>query len=252
MHFPVTVITEDGDYDSVLAPYSENIQVAPHIDRTKAEVIEEKREEWSWAQKEENKKLLEYLKSTYDWADDESLFKSIVKRGKVEGIKYDREGNRLTTYNPQSKWDWYQLGGRWANFLHIKGKRWRANESRVKNIDFKAYSLPEKEYYHCSRTWQVLVEELPLRDGERKEDFGGVFENKDSLLADYGDYDTYMKCMNSYFTWNLLYNGVWYQPNDNSLICNDQELNKKYLDTFFSIISQLNPEHYIAVVDCHI
>ena len=25
--------------------------------------------------------------------------------------------NVLTTYNPQSKWDWYEIGGRWSGLL---------------------------------------------------------------------------------------------------------------------------------------
>ena len=33
----------------------------------------------------------------------------------------DEEGlYRLSTYNPQSKWDWYQVGGRWRGFFPVK------------------------------------------------------------------------------------------------------------------------------------
>lgn len=28
-------------------------------------------------------------------------------------------GVRMTTYNPDSKWDWYGIGGRWHNFLNL-------------------------------------------------------------------------------------------------------------------------------------
>lgn len=251
MHFPVTIITEDGDYDSVLAPYSENIQVAPYIDRAKAEVIKEKREEMSWAKKEKNKKLLEYLESAYDWADDESLFKSIQERGKIDGIKYDHEGNRLTTYNPNSKWDWYQLGGRFPDMLILKNGE-KADEAKIQEVDFEAYKLKGTEYQHTVRRWKLVVEEKELKQNEKLEDYADIFTSKESMLSDYGDFETYLKCANSFLTWNLLYNGVWYRPEDDCLICNDQELNKKYLDTFFSIMSQLDPEHYIAVVDCHI
>ena len=32
----------------------------------------------------------------------------------------DENENLLSTYNPDSKWDWYSIGGRWNGFLHCK------------------------------------------------------------------------------------------------------------------------------------
>ena len=33
------------------------------------------------------------------------------------------EGNVWTTYNPQSQWDWYKVGGRWPGHLPLTGGR---------------------------------------------------------------------------------------------------------------------------------
>ena len=32
----------------------------------------------------------------------------------------DKDGNIISTYNPDSKWDWYEIGGRWSGMLLIK------------------------------------------------------------------------------------------------------------------------------------
>lgn len=29
-------------------------------------------------------------------------------------------GNELSTYNPNSKWDWYEIGGRWKDILLVR------------------------------------------------------------------------------------------------------------------------------------
>lgn len=52
-------------------------------------------------------------------------------KGELEGsngeesdwLYYDSELDRayaMTTYNPESKWDWWQVGGRWKNYFHAK------------------------------------------------------------------------------------------------------------------------------------
>lgn len=38
--------------------------------------------------------------------------------------RLDRTGRPISTYNPQAKWDWYAIGGRWDGWLHdIDGSR---------------------------------------------------------------------------------------------------------------------------------
>ena len=56
-----------------------------------------------------------------------------------EGLEvepYEDDG-QMITYNPNSKWDWYSIGGRWSGFLPLKeldseGNRLTTNEAFVK------------------------------------------------------------------------------------------------------------------------
>jgi hypothetical protein len=38
----------------------------------------------------------------------------------IDVPEYTDEDGEVTTYNPKSKWDWYELGGRWTGFLRLK------------------------------------------------------------------------------------------------------------------------------------
>jgi len=41
--------------------------------------------------------------------------------------------------NPNVKWDWYEIGGRWKYKLKLKDGT-RANSAKLKNIDFSDFS----------------------------------------------------------------------------------------------------------------
>lgn len=54
------------------------------------------------------------------------------------GNRYRKDENGIwreyTTYNPDSKWDWYQLGGRWSGKFHLKpGKKGQIGKPGVFN-----------------------------------------------------------------------------------------------------------------------
>ena len=98
-HFPVAVFhKEDQNIEELLAPYDENISVEPYI----------------WMDREE---AITFARKRYGIEDatDEECWQMIA-----EGRMTDEEGNIYSTYNPNSKWDWWEVGGRWSNMLTSK------------------------------------------------------------------------------------------------------------------------------------
>lgn len=84
-HYSVLVVTKTdriSELEKLLAPFDESLEVAPYIYKTKEELDE------------------------LDWITSEDDI-------------FDEHGNLLTTYNPNSKWDWYSIGGRWSGGLHV-------------------------------------------------------------------------------------------------------------------------------------
>lgn len=90
-HFVVMVIGED--YKAALAPYQENTM----DDCPK-----------------------EYLKFMC-WVDEKKhVFDSEEEAKEALGDKFDEE--EAYWENPNAKWDWYSVGGRWSGFLKLKEK----------------------------------------------------------------------------------------------------------------------------------
>ena len=104
-HFTVTValpgdITADeiqAALDTALAPYDENKEVEPYVSHTAADIVEDTRYQLY---------RVKYPNCTpADWY----------------GGEMDEHGNVLSTYNPDSKWDWWVIGGRWGGYWTLKG-----------------------------------------------------------------------------------------------------------------------------------
>lgn len=144
-----------GDnWENDLEQYYEGLEVEAYIRYTKEEAIE---------------KAKEYHTSNYEYAlkqlasdviSPENLahYTKIVNEGcsltdkdaweQVQdwGYQIDDKGNLLTTYNPDSKWDWYSIGGRWSGFLPLKEK------------DEDGNPLESNEAYFYEIDWEYLLE----------------------------------------------------------------------------------------------
>ena len=118
-HYTVAVITDKlNKIGEMLAPYSENMEVEPYVDETKEAIINsaKERKERVLQRKEKGEELDKYDIEYLNANTDEELYKLQI----YEDESYDKNGNHLTTYNPNSKWDWYEIGGRWNKILLVK------------------------------------------------------------------------------------------------------------------------------------
>lgn len=116
-HFTVLVITKDGDYESALAPFDENLEVDPYIERTRQQIIDELKERYKKSLEKEDSYITKYY-ADVDWNNDDSIIAAY--RDFHDDEDFDEQGNELSTYNPDSQWDWYSLGGRWNGSLKLK------------------------------------------------------------------------------------------------------------------------------------
>jgi hypothetical protein len=170
-HFTVAVFTEpDGlTVDELLEPFDENMTVDRYISYTKQQIIERSKQAFqSVIDSEEFKQYiadpehyaethdvssgrLEYLKEVADthyWTD-EQFYKDGIKY--VDEDELDEEGNVFSTYNPKSKWDWYEVGGRWSDMLKLKDGT-TTDSAQVKDLDL----TPDPKAYNAAiRFWEV-------------------------------------------------------------------------------------------------
>lgn len=89
-HFKVAVITAEKEkLDEMLAPYDENLEVEPYVERTKKEIIQiaRKRKEDYSKEQEEGKKLSDWQLKYVNAETDEDLYKAEID----EYEQYDEE-----------------------------------------------------------------------------------------------------------------------------------------------------------------
>ncbi len=110
-HFTALIIGDN--IDEQLAPYDENKEVDEYIRESVSE--------------DEKKRFIEYY--TKDHSNPELEGKSFEEIYAIHGEDWnnnqwrqDENGvwQEYSTYNPDSKWDWYSVGGRWTGFFKLK------------------------------------------------------------------------------------------------------------------------------------
>lgn len=227
-HFVVAVIhREDQSVDDLLAPYDESISVAPYIYKTKEEAIKYARENCPSCKDKTDEECYEYYS---------------------DGEETDEDGNILSTYNPNSKWDWYVVGGRWSNML--KTADGCVNEARISDIDFRP---DPEEHARAIREWEVLVEGDEQRP---REDFCSFYK-PEYYLNFYGTKEKYAEAMAAFTTYAVVTpNGLWHQKAemgwfgmDNATPEGNDDWNKNYKRRF---IDKADPNWIMTIVDCHI
>jgi hypothetical protein len=153
-----------GDLSN-LDRYDEGIEMEPYIESTKEEAIKLAVNHY--------KELIEVLNSCNsrlineisrelseghelsDGVNQDRVIRNLIQIKKITELLEDPEkcydkyfgdstkndnGDIMSTYNPDSKWDWYSIGGRFDGELQLKNGD-VANEATVKEVDWsKTYS----------------------------------------------------------------------------------------------------------------
>lgn len=172
-HFTVLVAVDgetkpenvEGAVEQVLAPYWEELEVPRYIAKTREQAIAEERKDIesmrdgfyaeyladpaAYDAKSWNKKHVAYLREEFPTIlaridDDEFVFQRAA--GWYEPEDIDTEGNIWSEVNPDGKWDWWTIGGRWDGLLNNtqgrKADKWDGqNILRVRDM-----RVPESTY----------------------------------------------------------------------------------------------------------
>lgn len=287
-HFTVAVITDKiENLESMLAPYDENREVAPYIDQTKEEILKEAKERKARYEKELIENGLDYIEDTWkrryiETKTDDELLKVDIEEMHTGEI-FDENNNHLSTYNPDSKWDWYSIGGRWRNVLLTKidnkdviskvsfedlinkghnfkkdapaGYKW-VDGARIKDIDFKKKMEYQNTYNKAIRFWETYVEGQEPKTEEEKENIKFEMYKKEYYIERYETKENYAKRESTFTCWALLDETGWHEQgkmgwwalNDST---KDSEL--LFIEKFTETLNKPeNQDKYLIIVDCHI
>lgn len=160
-HFCVYVFTKKNgrDVEELLRPYDENIVYAPYVEYTKEQAIVKVRkdiEEYKnglyakyladpkkYEEECHNDAHLDYIKNEFPkklkWTDEQCYE---YEKQYFDNDMIDENGNLLSTYNPNSKWDWYDdNGGRWSGCLINNAGR-GVSSGNANEINWEKTSIP--------------------------------------------------------------------------------------------------------------
>lgn len=226
-----------------LAPFNESLEVEPYIMHTKEELLKQYEE---YKQRNINEKkgnnsseILNLVKGDLDMPDPDIYnFEDFVTL--YLGYDIDKDGNALSTYNPNSKWDWYSIGGRWSELIEVKNAP-NCNFARIKDIIFEK-EFCETELFAMKKSYKKLITE-------------GDFYKPEYYQKRYPDFEAYIKDRNLSTFAILDVNGNWMEPGkmgwfgmSSSTPEEERAFAEKYLDT----IKSCDEDDWFVVVDCHI
>lgn len=152
--------------------------------------------------------------------------------------------------NPNAKWDWFVIGGRWSNLIKNRNGD-RSDVEKISNIDL---SIDEKFYKEFMRYWEVVVEEQELLPTENKMDFLNFYKKeyytdryktKENFATRQASFGTFA-AVTPHGEWIEKGNMGWWGAND----ATDESI-EKYINQFNQLLEKY-PEYYLTVVDCHI
>ena len=250
-HYSVAVLTKEGQsIEDLLSPFDESINVDPYISRTKAEIIQDVKERKgrliNQLKKDPDMELCDILRQLLVCETDEDFYNYYF----CEDDLYDDDGNELSTYNPNAKWDWYSIGGRFSRLITMENGE-RTNSCKIKDADFSY--VDRESYDEALRFWEVVIDGKPLEKGE-KQPFS--LYKKEYYIERYGTKEEFAKSSSNFGTYAILTpDGVWHEPGkmgwfgvSHATIEAEREWEKHYQE----ILNTANPEWTITIVDCHI
>lgn len=143
--------------------------------------------------------------------------------------------------NPNAKWDWWVVGGRWSGDLASKDGTYE-DLLQLKDLDM---SLDQETYQDSILFWEESVEpedsDYPFRKC-----YINQWPSKEDYAREQATFSTYAL---------LTEDGEWHEPGQVGYFGSSSATEKSTaaFKTFLQeYIEQSDPEYYITLVDCHI
>lgn len=254
-HFSVAVFSEDGgkSVEELLAPYHEFECTGIDDEYVKDVDVTEKIREY-YDEEETEQIFIDFCKGWYRYNDIvfEGENPDISGKHKYGYIIADKSGEVVKVVertNPNKKWDWWTVGGRFRGIGMIG-----ENGSKMKDIKFE---LDKSVYEKSKREWELIVEDQePItQEEERIKKFH--FFNKKYYVERYHNKETYAKNNATFGTFAVvLPDGSWHEKGEMGWWGVSSETADESFDwdTHFKemFLDTANPEWTLTVVDCHI
>ena len=193
------------------------------------------------------------------------------------GYKFDEKMNKYGYWeNPNAKWDWYQIGGRWLGSLLVEyskfgitgqsgsfenkipntpeGYKW-VDICKIKDICFdkmKEISTFEilKNETEDGDIWDILMNE------NHPERLNYTIYSAEYFIKKYGNKENYVDASSSFSTYAVITpDGEWHSPGEMGWFgCSSESIEEKnnFENNFMKNFIEPYKDKYLIIVDCHI
>jgi hypothetical protein len=233
-HFSVSVLISNDEYD----PRNESVEdvvkrkLAPYQENNMRDCPEEYLE-FSIETEE--------VKDSYEKYDFDGDLEEFAKE--YFGYVMNDDGEFGYWHNPNAKWDYWAIGGRWDGVLEVTHLDHPVNSARVKDIQWD--EMKEKVRESRGETYDKAFEDMPDK-AETREFIYGVRkgESKEEYVERGLEFETFA-CVDK--------DGDWYEKGEMGWFgAYDDENADKWDDKFFEeFIEPLDDNDLLVIVDCH-
>lgn len=193
------------------------------------------------------------------------------------GAEFDEEMQDYGYWeNPNAKWDWYQIGGRWAGRLKVDAQNenvrigepsifmkenpyktddeyQRVDSARVKDI----ITNDPDTYKQKLRFWELYIEGQEPQNDEEKDMIKWEFRKKEYFINKYGTKEKYAELESTFSTWAVITkDGEWHEAGTMgwfacSSASSDDEV--AFIENYKKVVfDNAEEDDYMTIVDCHI
>lgn len=243
-HFPVLVVGPNPE--SQLAPFDEGIEVDVYKEdcpcigliaklygrkmaEKKYKPLDKLREEYHAMADNKRPSWEEHIKPYAKIEEKYAKLHKLYKKPDPDCQACGGSGKRETHYNPDSKWDWYSLGGRWLGYWKLKApakkriniKEFLGHSGVGNNKPFFDVDMARKKDIDFKAMKKVLGK---IKDGRRVATFAVVMD------------------------------GEWYEQGKMGwwgIVMNEKKQDV-WEKEFWKLIDKLPPNTWLSVYDCHI
>lgn len=158
----------------------------------------------------------------------------------------ERTGERGYWQNPNARWDWLTIGGRWSNMIKApsgfrgpgtKKVPGRFDQALLRDVDIRAKA----------HMWDKAI-----KDWE-KENFG--YDNPSWVKEHYGDKEFWARCHTYFYTYAVVIDGQWHKCGDMGWWgCSNESHDelRNWVEHYKERFIDPNLDRWATVVDCHI
>jgi len=126
------------------------------------------------------------------------------------GVDFDEEQQKYGYWeNPNAKWDWWQIGGRWKNLLKTKTGH-KVDSAAIKDLEFTPSTDIIERY---RKIWRVIV------NNEQDDKISPwelhIFGDADNLLKTYGTEESFVDFQSAFSTFAVITpDGKWHEKGE--------------------------------------